>query len=194
MRLAKWPSTTEVIKDFGLINDYLEAGSDLLNMHRAMKRGRLVTAGCHLLGFGKPLGDGWETRHPECQQYLDAYRKFQRDHELTVLQVEPELRNEIYHYISHPDQIVLLDGKGPVDLELKSGGMPSWCRLQTAGQVLAAGNPRMPRYGLQLKPDGTYTLYPHEDFRDLDRWIAMIETWWTIHDLRIAREGVRNGE
>jgi len=179
MRLAHWPSTTEIIRYFGLMNDLEDFGSE-----EVMRRGRLVTAGCHLLGAHKSLGAGWESRHPECQQYLDAYRKFQRDHEVELLEAEREYRCQIYHYITHPDQIVMLDGQGPVDLELKSGSMPRWCPLQTAGQVLAMGNPLMPRYGLQLKADGTYTLHPHDDFRDVDRWITLVQTWWIIREFR----------
>jgi len=180
MKLAKWPSTTEILRHFGLMAD-LEGFSN----GAAMRRGILVTAACHLIGMNQDLGDGWEGRHPECHGYLDAYRKFKRDHELKVVEVEHEYRNEIYRYVSHPDQIVLLDNyKGEVDLELKSGSMPRWCQLQTAGQVLAIGNPRMKRFALLLREDGTFKLYPHDDWRDLDRFISLIDAYWIWQEFR----------
>jgi hypothetical protein len=177
--MIPWPSTTQIIRHFGLMAD-LERNSNL----GAMRRGRLVTAACHLLAMGDPLGDGWEARHEECQPYLDAYRMFLRQHEFILLEAEREYRHEILRFISHPDQVGRLDGASPVDLELKSGSMPSWCRLQTAGQVLAMDNHGMRRFALHLKADGTYNLIPHQDYRDLDRFRAMVNTWWTVMEFR----------
>jgi hypothetical protein len=187
MKLAEWPSTTSVIKRFGLIaEDYSSPD--------AMRRGRLAHAACHIIGRHQGqgdanLGDGWLARHPECHGYIDAYRKFLREHRVWVIETERECRNEIYRFVSHPDQIVVLDEiEGEVDLELKTGSMPKWCQLQTAGQVLAIGQPKMKRFGLQLKVDGTYRLFSHEDFRDLDRFIAMVETYWTVQEFRTPLE------
>jgi hypothetical protein len=151
----------------------------------AMRRGRLVTAACHLIARNQSLGDGWESRHPECCPYLDAYRRFLREHEFQLWECEGEYRCEALRFVSHPDQIGLLDDLGRlVDLELKSGGMPAWCRLQTAGQVLAIGSPTMRRFGLLLMADGNYKLYPHEDFRDLDRFRSLMDSYWTIQEFR----------
>jgi len=177
--MIAWPSVTQIIRHFGLMVDY-EALSNLA----AMRRGRLVTAGCHLLAADKELGEDWEARHPECHAYLDAYRRFLRGHNFQLIEAEHEYRNEALRFIAHPDQIGILDGEGPIDLELKSGGMPRWCQLQTAGQVLAAGMPAMKRFALHLKPDASFTLIQHEDFRDLDRFRSMIDTWWTWQDFR----------
>ena len=182
--VVRWPSTTGIIRHFGLMVDY-----EGMSNGAAMRRGRLVTAACHLLAGDQSLGDGWEARHPECHPYLDAYRKFLREHEIKILEFEKEYRSEIYRFISHPDQIVMLDGNGPVDLELKSGCYPKWCQLQTAGQVLAMGYPAMRRFALLLKAEGDYQLYPHEDYRDLDRFRAMIETYWTWQEFRPRLEG-----
>ena len=143
-----------------------------------------MTAACHLLAADQSLGDGWEARHPECQGYLDAYRKFLREHNFTLIEAEHEYRCESLRFISHPDQIGTLDGTQPVDLELKSGSMPRWCQLQTAGQILAIGYPSMRRYALLLLADGTYKLFEHEDFRDMDRFRCMVDTWWTWQEFR----------
>jgi len=174
------PSTTEIIKHFGLTANY-EAFSN----PEVMQRGRLVTAACHLIAAKKDLGDGWETRHPECHGFIDAYRKFCREHRVTLLEAEREYYSGVYRYRSHPDQIVKLDDyPEPVDLELKSGSMPKWCQLQTAGQVLAIGNPRMKRFGLLLQVDATYKLYPHTDWRDLDRFRSLIDAYWVWQEFR----------
>lgn len=173
-----WPSTTEVLQFFGFTGDYFPGTSD------AMKRGKLVHAACHLIGTASSLGEGWEARHLECATYLDAYRKFLREHRFRLIEWEAEYRSEELRFVSHPDQIGILDSFGLVDLELKSGGMPPWCRLQTAGQVLAIGDPAVKRFGLQLKDDGNYLLHPFEDFRDLDRFRALIDAYWTIQEFR----------
>ena len=173
-----WPSTTGIIKFFGLSGNY-----DQFSSETAMQRGRLVTAGCHMLAYDES-DPQWEARHPECHGYLDAYRKFQREHLFRVQEVEPEYRSEALRFVSRPDQIGTLDTFGLVDLELKSGTMPKWCPLQTAGQVLAMKSPGMRRFGLLLRHDGNYQLFPHDDFRDLDRFRAMVETYWTIREFR----------
>ena len=152
----------------------------------AMRRGRLVTAACHLIAADEPLGHGWEERHPECQPYLAAYRKFLGEHDFILLEAEREYRCEALRFISHPDQIGKLDGQSPIDLELKSGSMPSWCRLQTAGQVLAIGAPAMRRFALHLKADGAYALIPHDEFRDLDCFRSLVQAYWIIQDFRGA--------
>jgi hypothetical protein len=144
----------------------------------AMRRGRLVTAGCHMLAAGD-ADPAWEERHPECASYLAAYRKFLREHQFVLLEAEREYRCESLRFISHPDQIGVMDGMSPIDLELKSGGLPKWVQLQTAGQVLAIGTPRMRRFALHLKHDASYALIPHEDWRDLDRFRALVDTYWT---------------
>lgn len=173
-----WPSTTEIIRFFGLAADLEQFGSD-----DDLRRGRLVTAGCHMLGQRLEDPD-WEARHPECLPFLDAYRRFLREHQFRLLQWEPEFKSQAHRFVSHPDQLGVLDKPGLVNLELKSGSMPKWCQLQTGGQVLAMGDPTVRRYGLLLQSDGNYKLYPHEDFRDIDRFRGMVETWWTIQEFR----------
>lgn len=174
-----WPSTTGVLKFFGFTADYDSFGND-----DAMRRGRRVHAACHLIAAGSSLGQGWEERHPEVTAYLDAYRKFRREHRFRLIESEGEYLCEALRFKSHPDQVGTLDEWGLVDLELKSGSMPTWCRLQTAGQVLAMGYPAMRRFALQLKDDATYQLFEHDDFRDLDRFRSLIDSYWTIQEFR----------
>ena len=177
--MKNWPSTTGVLRYFGFMAD-LERNSN----EAAMQRGRLVTAACHLIAAGEPFKEGWEANHPECAPYIDAYRKFYREHRFTLKEAEGEYLCLPHRFVSHPDQVGELDDIGLVDLELKSGSMPAWCRLQTAGQVLAMGYPAMRRFGLLLQHDGNYKLYPHEDFRDLDRFRALIDAYWTMQEFR----------
>lgn len=176
--MKQWPSTTEILKYFGLMADYEQFGDE-----EALTRGKLVHAGCHMFAVGD-TDQEWETRHPECHPYLDAYRRFLREHKFELVTAEPEYRSPVYRFISHPDQIGKLDGFGLTNLELKSGTMPKCCPLQTGGQVLAMNTPRMRRFGLLLKKDGGYQLFPHEDFRDIDRFAAMVQTYWTIQEFR----------
>lgn len=180
-----WPSTTTIIRTF------LSADYPGLSNESAMTRGRGVHAACHLIA-AKDEDREWESRHPECQPYLDAYRAFLREHSFRLISAEKEFRSEAHRFVTHPDEIGELDEFGTVDLEIKSGTMPRWCRLQTAGQILAIGVPSMKRFGLLLRADASYQLYPHEDFRDIDRFRSMIDTWWVIQEFRNG-EPSRNG-
>jgi hypothetical protein len=169
-----WPSTTGVLKHFGF-------GYGSVPHKDAMRRGRLVTAACHMIAAGDS-DPPWEARHPECAPYLDAYRRFFREHRFILIEAEREYRSAPLRFISHPDQIGMLDEVGVVDLELKSGTYPRWVQLQTAGQVIAMGTPTMKRFCLQLKNDGNYVLTPHEDWRDLDRFRALVDAYWTVRE------------
>jgi len=177
---VKWPSTTEILRFFGFGSEY--AHGNPMSMERAMQRGRLVTRACELIAAGEPFKEGWEADHPECVPYIDAYRKFFREHRFTLREAETEYLCLPHRFVSHPDQVGELDAFGEVDLELKSGSMPFWCPLQTGGQVLAMGRPAMRRFALQLKDNGNYQLFPHEDFRDIDRFRSLVESYWTIQE------------
>ncbi len=185
----QFPSTTQILRHFGLTRDYVQFGKP-----EQMQRGRLVTLACHLIADGKSLdaegepAGSWEARHPECVPFIDAYRKFFKEHRVTLLEYEKEYRSEALRFISHPDQIGKLDNFGIVDLELKSGSMPDCCPLQTAGQVLAIGAPTMKRFALQLKDDGTYKLFPHENFRDFDDFRALINAYWVQQSYGVISE------
>lgn len=180
----RWPSTTGIIRHFGLMGSY---GYGPPNQE-LMRRGRLVHAACHMFAAGDS-DPAWEARHPECHAYLDAYRRFLREHDFVLVEAEREYRSETLRFVSHPDEIGKLDGQSHCVIEIKSGGLPRWVPLQTAGQVLAIGAPTMHRFVLHLKSDGGYSLLPHEDWRDLDRFRAMIDTYWTQVDFGPQTEG-----
>lgn len=146
-----------------------------------MQRGRLTHAACHMLAGGGE-DPAWESRHPECAIYIAAYRKFLREHRFVLVEFEREYRCESLRFVSHPDQVGVLDESGLVDLEIKSGTLPRWVQLQTAGQVIAMGTTSMKRFALQLKSDGNYVLTPHEDWRDLDRFRALVDAYWTVQE------------
>jgi hypothetical protein len=147
-----------------------------------LERGQLVHAACHLLGDGAELTEAWVARHPECAPYLAAYSKFLTEHQFKLMEAEGEYVSHVHRFVSHPDQIGRLDGHGLSNLELKSGTLPRCVALQTAGQIIAIGVPSMKRFCLQLCDDGSYRLEQHEDFRDLDRFRALVTSYWTIRE------------
>lgn len=182
-----WPSTTQILRHHGLYRHYEDWGN-----RDALKRGLRVNWACHLIASGRSLdppeetaAGAWEARHAELHGYLEAYRKFFREHHFIVSEFEREYRNEELRFISHPDQLGILDKYGLVDLELKTGSMPLCCQLQTAGQVLAI-SPRkvaaVKRFALLLTAEGDYKLHPHDDWRDFDRFRGLVDAWWTAYD------------
>ena len=175
--LTSWPSTTGILRYFGLMRAFEQFG----DAHHLM-RGQLTHAACHLLGNRQELTEDWEARHEECASYITAYRRFLVEHELKLMETEGEYVSHVHRFVSHPDQIGRLDGYGLCNLELKSGTLPACVALQTAGQIIAIGIPSMKRFCLQLCADGTYRLEQHEDFRDLDKFRALVESWWTIRE------------
>jgi len=165
-----WPSATQILKASGYYDEYVGNNSG------PMQRGRLVVAACHILGQKKELEPAWCDRHPECLPYLDVYRIFLSQHRVQLLHFEREFRCEEERFVTHPDQVMLLDDV-EADVEIKTGALKLWVALQTAAQVLAIGK-RMKRFGLELIPGARPKLIPFPDPRDLDEFRIKARNWW----------------
>lgn len=118
--------------------------------------------------------------HPIVAPFVAAYDKFVADTGFV-----PEL---VEHRVYDPIWIVAgtLDAAGTwklgpdkIVIDFKTGNIEPWARLQLA-QYEACLNERHRRFGLQLKPDGTYRL--SEEYRDREdirtfRAIVSIVNW-----------------
>ena len=107
---------------------------------------------------------------PEDQGYLDAWRKFVKDHAFRPNIIEKFLIHQLFFYGGIPDHGCYL-GDRPTTLEVKTtvAGVEPWVEIQTALQakLLAdvAGFKTTQRAAVALFEDGTYEFKVFKDHR-----------------------------
>lgn len=162
-------SVTQAIKMAGLINNEWFT-------EESRNRGRIV----HLATQFDDEGDLDEaTIDPMILPYVEAARKFKADTGFKPELIEQRIYHPTFGYAGTVDRVGTM-GKHRVVLDYKSGVVPFWCRLQTAGYsgAMEHGSQYL-RYGVQLKPDATYKIsaYEPKDFRnDVGDFMAVLRT------------------
>jgi hypothetical protein len=161
-------SVTQAIRAAGLIHAewYTEA---------ARQRGRAVHLAVH---FDAERDLNERSVSPLVQPYLEAARSFKRDTGFVTELTEARVWAIDLGYAGTLDHLGLMQGKHRVLVDWKTGVVPDWARLQTAGYANAfphgAG---FLRYAVQLKADGAYKITsfePQEFRRDLTDFLACV--------------------
>jgi len=195
-----WPSTTQVLKDFGLYGD-IARWSDRAAENRdesdactnPAQRGRVVDGVCNLLLMRKGIPTEWRAKHETCcVPFVEGYEKLLKDHDVNHIKCGYAVINKTERYVGHPDQRVLLDGV-PALFDLKSGSMPATADIQTASYLKAerAEHPdwkdlfKSIRVGVQLTR-GDYKLHYFTDPRVGDEFIILVRAWWIQRKYQVA--------
>jgi len=124
----------------------------------------------------------WATLDPQLVPYVTAAQKFVKEAEVTVLRVEHRMVDPQLKFAGTLDLLgvmrrytAVFDWKTPTV-------MPRTAGLQTAGyehlfRRTYGGRP-LKRYGVQLRADSEYRLYPYEDTRDWSWFVSALNLWW----------------
>lgn len=158
------PGTTEMLNSCGIID------SRWFN-EEAAKRGKEVHEACHFLAEGDLDMD---SIRPGIRGYVDAYEAAVEELNFFPTECERAIYHPIYLYGTKPDQVGFVRKNGKDQdaiVELKSGIMQPWTRLQTAFQAMA----RWPqdyytklRFGIELSPDGSKKVDQFADPEDFE--------------------------
>lgn len=115
--------------------------------------------------------------------YLEAWKKFREDSDFTPIIIERRLYHPTYKVPGTIDRVgPLFDKMSIVDIKT-SAQSPVYLGLQTAAyKEIYNSNPNIKdsynkakkRYGVLLKPDGTYRL---EECKDKSDWNAFLSAW-----------------
>jgi hypothetical protein len=167
-------SITQILKERGLINtDYFTPeGRD---------RGKAVHDACWFLDDGDL---DWKSVDPRILPRVKAYERFKKDVDFKPDIIEKRLYDPVNLFAGIPDRVGMLAGRRSV-VELKTGVISAWVKLQTAAQNILV-DPRVyfPRFALQLKEDGTYTLHEFKDhIQDRQMFLAELSCLkWRKHN------------
>lgn len=105
---------------------------------------------------------------PGAVGFLESWRTFKRQTGFIPLVIEKRHYNETHDYCGTPDRFGVMGNGDRAVVELKTGEVQKWCKVQLAGQ-LGFIEPSLRglyrRFGVRLKSDGipTVTEYPRED-------------------------------
>jgi hypothetical protein len=158
------PSVTEILTDNRMSDLF---GIPVAVLERAKALGTEVHSVCEDFDNGKLKV---ETVDPAIVPYFRAYLQFLQDNKCEIKENEMFLYSKIWGYCGQLDRVILIGDKlGIVDLKSTTTMAPAG-KIQTALYKKAyeemTGNRISFRWCLQLKPDGTYKMYPHEDKTD----------------------------
>jgi hypothetical protein len=161
-------SVTQAIQAAGLIRSewYTEA---------SRQRGRAVHLAVH---FDAERDLDESSVSPLIRPYLEAARTFKRDTHFVTELTEARVWAIDLGYAGTLDHLGLIGKKQRVLVDWKTGTVPEWARLQTAGYANAFPNGAgFLRYAVQLQADGGYRITsfePQEFRRDLTDFLACV--------------------
>ena len=174
-------SITGALRQSGLTGDstfYTEEGRI---------RGTHVHAACHYLDEGdtdldelQKLDDRRaESGHPLLSGYVCGWQSFKTDFHFIPRLIELPMYDDVLQFAGIPDREgLILNGEEAV-VEIKTGAMKYWTAYQTAAQdILLQRWDEHPhfrrRFGVNLKPDGTYKIIEFTDPGDYDTFRAAL--------------------
>ncbi|HEX5431517.1 MAG TPA: hypothetical protein VFW83_06100 [Bryobacteraceae bacterium] len=168
------PSVTQILKAAGLIEE------DWYSVE-ARDRGKAVHIAAHYADE-HDLDISWRETSPYAG-YLAAWEKFQTDAGFIPELVEYRVFNRAFGYCGTLDRTGILEAETVTNavVDLKTGGVEEWHRVQLAAYCAAFERPmRFRRINVYLNPDGTYRVreYAAGSFRaDFAVFAAAVAIW-----------------
>jgi hypothetical protein len=169
--ISAWPRVTAILEATG-IADY----SKIPNAEFYLQRGSDVHMVCESIDRGEP--DYWTGT--DLEGYANAWKKFKDEAKFQAELIEHPVYHENRRYKGTLDRTGRFGNfRDRVLLDLKSGIVADWVKLQTAAYAACLDQPEgIIRYGLQLKKDGNYKLSePFKDYRsDSNYFFSLVST------------------
>ncbi len=175
----KVPGVTEVLSLFA---DYARVPTAVLEAKRLI--GRAVHSCIELYEAGTLDPDSVD---PACAPYLEGWIRLKSDKPFRVIAAEQIVYSEKYRYAGRLDMNAELDGRiWQLDIKCVDQMSPATA-LQTAAYAQAWNERGLSlitrRAGVQLRPDGTYRLFPYTERTDFNLFCNAlnIQRWKDNH-------------
>jgi hypothetical protein len=161
------PSVTQVLS---MLDNWENVPRDVLEAARDF--GRKVHSACALHNSGEL---DTESLDPLLLPYLDAWRKFLEESNVTLVASETRVMHHGFGYAGTFD--ALLERRGHRWLiDIKSGAVPVTVGPQLAAYAQALGS-KVRRYSVQLRADGTYRCEPYTSSTDWSIFLSCLNVW-----------------
>jgi hypothetical protein len=173
---VKFPSVTTILKAEGLID------SRWFNP-RATERGKRVHQALEAIDHGIPQS---LYQGSQIEGYLDAWENFKASREPEFTGIEKRVAHKGYQVAGTIDRLGTIEGR-EVIIDIKTGEPQPWHAIQLAAYLILIDKaPRfigdaLPalRYGVYIKPDGSYKFKAYDDQEDfnLARALFTVHLW-----------------
>ena len=111
-----YPSVTQIINEFA---DYSMVST--MNFNLSISRGNVVHKHCLAIARGLTVPE----LNGEAQGYIQSFQKWIDYVKPEIIAVEPEVKNDKFGYIGHPD-LIYKKNEQVYLLDIKTGQTPSW--------------------------------------------------------------------
>lgn len=172
----KYPSVTEVIQLAGIGTDYSMVPEGILSQKRDL--GKFVHEATEYVDMGAEV-----PYYPGADGYIQAYRKFKNDYNFEPIEAELQIFHKTLRYAGTIDRVglirsnlAIIDFKTVATIDLCSVG-PQTAAYEEAYKLMTGIKKRLPRYTLQLKPDGTYKFVQCKDKEDFQAFLSALNIY-----------------
>jgi len=159
------PRVTEIIKKMGYMKN--------LNFYTAGSASRGTDIHILTTVIDSGLIKREDLRDNPYATWLNAYIDFLCDNQVVIIETEKEVIDKDGLYVGHLDRVMVVNGVKTI-IDIKTGGVESWCGLQLAayGYAYDIG---LNRAILQLRKDGKYRYITKLSKQELsgDYWVIM---------------------
>lgn len=171
------PSVTQVLAPLDSF-----AGCPLAALEHASTRGRFVHQAMALLVRDRL---DWASLDDELLPYVQAGDSFLNEQDLTVIASEMQLGSTLLRVAGTLDLVALWKEREALFDFKATASLPPTVGPQTAGYALlyneqhqgADKRRKLPRFSVQLKPDGTYRVRQHAAARDEVMFISSLNVY-----------------
>jgi len=159
------PRVTDIIKEMGYMKSF--------NFYTAGSASRGTDIHILTTVIDSGLIKREDLRDNPYATWLNAYIDFLCDNQVVIIETEKEVIDKDGLYVGHLDRVMVVNGVKTI-IDIKTGGVESWCGLQLAayGYAYDIG---LNRAILQLRKDGKYRYITKLSKQELsgDYWIIM---------------------
>lgn len=171
------PSVSAILRSAGLVGDYSQIPSDILE--RARARGVAVHSACEAIDRGAEP-DGVSA---EVSGYVAGYRRFLRETQFDALATEEIVAHREYRYAGRFDAFgwlgglrTMIDRKAVARIDHVATSV-QLAAYSCARDYMHPESPVEQIAALHLRPDGGYVLHLEDQSHALDVWHAALQIY-----------------
>ena len=175
------PSVTQIMKDVGYY-PWTFLDKDESEIHFPNGEITPVDKGTRVHKIVENIDRGIEVDpiDPELLPYVEAYRQFKNDNEITITQIEKIIFEDEFWYAGALDRVMKIN-EVPAIVDIKTGTKLTVTGIQLAAYKYAwekmSGEKNLNRFALHLKDTGAYKLVPYRNKEDLPDFLAAVRVF-----------------